>query len=75
MKNKILIIAVITVFSNIFTSCGNSAKNESVDGVVYTCTMHPEVEMDKPGQCPKCGMDLVKKEHHHEHSDSTEHSH
>ena len=26
----------------------------------YTCTMHPEVVMDKPGKCPKCGMDLVK---------------
>jgi len=23
--------------------------------------MHPEVKMDKPGKCPQCGMDLVKK--------------
>ena len=30
--------------------------------VVYTCKMHPEVISDKPGKCPKCGMDLVKKE-------------
>jgi Heavy metal binding domain len=29
--------------------------------VVYTCPMHPEVTSDKPGTCPKCGMDLVKK--------------
>jgi membrane fusion protein, copper/silver efflux system len=28
---------------------------------VYTCPMHAEVESDKPGSCPKCGMDLVKK--------------
>ena len=27
----------------------------------YTCPMHPEVTSDKPGKCPKCGMDLVKK--------------
>ncbi len=26
----------------------------------YTCTMHPEVERDKPGICPKCGMTLVE---------------
>ena len=27
----------------------------------YTCPMHPKVLSDKPGSCPKCGMDLVKK--------------
>ncbi|MGZ5283497.1 MAG: heavy metal-binding domain-containing protein, partial [Bacteroidia bacterium] len=25
----------------------------------YSCPMHPEVISDKPGKCPKCGMDLV----------------
>ncbi len=29
------------------------------DATVYTCPMHPEVQMDKPGRCPKCGMTLV----------------
>lgn len=28
---------------------------------VYTCPMHPEVQSDKPGKCPKCGMNLEKK--------------
>lgn len=28
----------------------------------YTCVMHPEVQSDKPGKCPKCGMDLVPKQ-------------
>lgn len=28
---------------------------------VYTCPMHPEVQSDKPGKCPKCGMTLEKK--------------
>jgi P-type Cu2+ transporter len=26
---------------------------------LYTCPMHPEVIQDKPGNCPKCGMNLV----------------
>ncbi|SIS29479.1 copper-resistance protein, CopA family [Chryseobacterium joostei] len=32
--------------------------------ITYTCPMHPEVTSDKPGRCPKCGMDLVEKEDH-----------
>jgi Heavy metal binding domain len=37
------------------------------DAVTYTCPMHPEVQSDKPGNCPKCGMKLVpKKEKAHE---------
>jgi hypothetical protein len=31
------------------------------DQEVYTCPMHPEVQSDKPGKCPKCGMNLEKK--------------
>lgn len=33
----------------------------STAGTTYTCTMHPEVKQDRPGKCPKCGMDLVSK--------------
>jgi len=25
---------------------------------IYTCPMHPEVQQDHPGNCPKCGMTL-----------------
>jgi hypothetical protein len=31
---------------------------DSTISKTYTCPMHPEVISDKPGQCPKCGMDL-----------------
>jgi Cu(I)/Ag(I) efflux system membrane fusion protein len=30
--------------------------------VLYTCSMHPQIIRDKPGDCPICGMHLVKKE-------------
>ena len=34
-----------------------TAENE-----LYICPMHPQVTADKPGDCPICGMRLVKKE-------------
>ena len=27
-------------------------------GTIYTCPMHPEIQQNQPGNCPKCGMTL-----------------
>lgn len=35
---------------------------------MYTCPMHPEVQKDEPGTCPKCGMKLVETEMKMDHS-------
>ena len=44
---------------------GKSAESEQISGTHgtvkpdrYSCPMHPEVVSDKPGKCPKCGMNL-----------------
>lgn len=65
-----------SIGSNTNTSSVNNYNGEeksNQDTVIYTCPMHPEIQSDKPGTCPKCGMDLVKKtnasgdqEHKHE---------
>ncbi len=26
---------------------------------IWTCSMHPQIRMDKPGKCPICAMDLI----------------
>lgn len=36
-------------------------KHEKPDKQKYICPMHPEVEQDHPGDCPKCGMALEPK--------------
>src|SRR3990172_10770089 len=33
----------------------------------YLCPMHPDVISDKPGSCPKCGMDLIEVKTHDKH--------
>ena len=37
-------------------------KKESMQmqHATYTCIMHPEIHATKPGNCPKCGMKLIK---------------
>lgn len=38
------------------------ATPNEAGGVVYTCSMHPQVRQDQPGNCPICGMQLVKRD-------------
>lgn len=35
---------------------------ESADsgGTTWTCSMHPKIRRDEPGECPICGMDLIQ---------------
>ncbi|MEI8343061.1 MAG: heavy metal-binding domain-containing protein [Verrucomicrobiota bacterium] len=36
-----------------------TAKQAAEQAQQYTCPMHAEVVSNKPGKCPKCGMNLV----------------
>jgi len=31
----------------------------STNKEIWTCSMHPQIRMDKPGKCPICAMDLI----------------
>lgn len=46
---------------NISSIFSPNAAQESKSGV-YVCPMHPTYTSDRPGDCPICGMRLVKKE-------------
>src|ERR1043165_7166199 len=48
------------------TSLLSSCKEEKTDNckvisrdVYYTCSMHPQIHADRPGDCPVCGMRLI----------------
>lgn len=40
---------------------GGHSKLEHAVKTLYTCSMHPFIIKDKPGTCPICGMELIKK--------------
>ena len=81
MKRPIFVaLLAVSIFAT-FSACNNStsksspARSEVAEKEIYTCTMHPEIRSDKPGKCPKCGMELVKMEtadstHMHNQSDT-----
>lgn len=39
----------------------HQGEGESANSEIYTCSMHPEIIRNKPGKCPICGMELIKK--------------
>lgn len=40
----------------------NELAPKNKQSEIYTCPMHPEVQADKPSNCPKCGMKLIKEQ-------------
>ncbi|MES2431675.1 MAG: efflux RND transporter periplasmic adaptor subunit [Bacteroidota bacterium] len=65
MKRIIFITMMFLVI--LAVSCNNNKEphaehNAEMVQEIYTCSMHPQVVKDKPGNCPICGMTLVKKQ-------------
>ncbi|MBI5557023.1 MAG: efflux RND transporter periplasmic adaptor subunit [Deltaproteobacteria bacterium] len=63
----VLLILAVAIGAGLFLRLGSSPshdhdadKSAVTAQVKYTCPMHPEIITDEPGQCPICGMDLVK---------------
>jgi Cu(I)/Ag(I) efflux system membrane fusion protein len=65
---KTLLVSLLMLTAMMLSSCGKSSSSHNghadstmaQTGDYYTCTMHPQVHLDKPGVCPICGMELVK---------------
>jgi CopA family copper-resistance protein len=50
---KITLVAIVMVLYSVAIA--------QTQKVIHTCPMHPEIQKNNPGNCPKCGMKLVKK--------------
>ena len=51
----------LTILVAVLLTLSGCKDKEHAHADTYTCPMHPTVISDKPGTCPVCGMDLVRK--------------
>jgi Cu(I)/Ag(I) efflux system membrane fusion protein len=61
LRRKISFLFLILLCISISFLMLYGYKTAKADKVIYTCPMHPSVIRDRPGACPVCGMNLVKK--------------
>ncbi len=54
-----MVCVVFVGLALLVAACGGKAE---APPEIWTCPMHPQVIRDKPGSCPICQMDLVKRE-------------
>jgi Cu(I)/Ag(I) efflux system membrane fusion protein len=60
----LIFIIVVSVGVNVYLLASHGAKTNTASAgqeeELYVCPMHPQVRQDHPGDCPICGMKLVK---------------
>lgn len=57
--------------SSVQADQSTQAASPQKEKQIWTCSMHPQIKMDKPGKCPICAMDLIPLRKN-SHSSSTE---
>lgn len=69
LNNKILLITCTLVLGGLIGWLIKPSQNEtpeshdhaleSLSNQLWTCSMHPNIKLSEPGDCPICGMDLI----------------
>jgi Cu(I)/Ag(I) efflux system membrane fusion protein len=48
-----------TAHAQVESSQNTTQSNSPEKKIIWTCSMHPQIRMDHPGNCPICGMVLI----------------
>lgn len=58
--NLIMVMALLAGVILLDSCQSNQATKQQQTGTYYTCPMHHQIHEDKPGNCPICGMKMIK---------------
>src|SRR5260221_6063982 len=63
IKTK-LFLSYILLATSLFIACKQKSQQAAnvQSRAYYTCSMHPQIHEEHPGNCPVCGMKLIKVE-------------
>lgn len=80
INKKSVLLIILTLFIGVFlgwlTFGGNASETTGDNGqiqevieTIWTCSMHPQIRKNEPGDCPICGMDLIPLDNNDEEVD------
>lgn len=61
LTSLVVLALAVVMFGVVGCSKSEPAQSSGTKAKQYTCSMHPDVVKDAPGDCPKCGMKLAEK--------------
>lgn len=67
LENKVIVLLTVLGLGVLFgwilkpsgTESNEEHSHDSLEGSLWTCSMHPQISLSEPGDCPICGMDLI----------------
>lgn len=70
LNNKWIVIVLVLILGIVIgkfiggrnstdEAIGSHIHDETSEEQIWTCSMHPQIQQNGPGQCPICGMDLI----------------
>ena len=59
MNSRVILFSGATLIALFAAACSKPATQHLSKKTLYTCSMHPQVIQDRPGNCPVCEMKLV----------------
>jgi Cu(I)/Ag(I) efflux system membrane fusion protein len=59
LNARFIHLICVLLMATFAASCSKHELSKPAEKTLYTCSMHPQVVQDHPGDCPICGMKLV----------------